>query len=100
MQITKDESNVLGRLYLAGTPLTLRPIGNGPIAMRAFNRELARTLLSLETRGLIRIDPAASQQVSTLGESVLYSAITAVLTEAGREALLSRDAQATWKRHR
>jgi hypothetical protein len=95
MQITNDERNVLWRLHVAGGPLTLRPLGSGPVAIRVFNREIVRVLLSLETRGLLRIGEAASTQISMPGEPVLYTSVAATITAAGREALLRREASAT-----
>ena len=91
MQITNDERDVLWRLHVAGGPLTVRPIGSGPVSMRVFNREIVRILLSLETRGLLRIGEAARAQISRPEEPVLYTSVAATVTEAGREALLGRE---------
>jgi hypothetical protein len=90
MQITNDEQDVLWRLYIAGVQLVLRPIGSGSLSLRMFNRDLVRTVLSLDQRGLLRIDEAASERTAMPGAPILYTAIAATLTEAGRDALLSR----------
>jgi hypothetical protein len=89
MQSTNDEQDVLWRLYIAGARLILRPITNGSLSLRMFNRDLVRTVLSLDSRGLLRIDEAASQRTAMLG-AIQYTAIAATLTEAGREALMAR----------
>jgi hypothetical protein len=89
MQITNDEQDVLWRLYIAGAQLILRPIASGSLSLRMFNRDVVRTVLSLDTRGLLRIDEAASERAAMPGAPVQYIAIAATLTEAGRDALMS-----------
>jgi hypothetical protein len=52
-----------------------------------FDREVVRVLQSLQAKGLVRIDEQASHLISVAGKEGKYAAITAELTEAGKEAL-------------
>jgi hypothetical protein len=89
--LTDAERALLRRLREVGGLYTFRPDGESLMARRIFAEGMARVLLGLFGKGLVRVDPQATEVVDVPGappgQPGVITTITAELTETGREAL-------------
>jgi hypothetical protein len=84
--LTAAELGILRRLARVGGRQTFRPDGASTIAYRLFDEGILSVLLSLEEKGLVRLDPRGTEVAVKPGEPGRFTAITAEITEAGRKA--------------
>lgn len=87
LELTDAERALLRRLAAVGGRHTFRPDGENLLAFRAFEEGIVASLLSLQRKHLVHIDPAATDLVAVPGQPDRFSRITAELTDLGREAL-------------
>jgi hypothetical protein len=86
-QLSPVERDLLRRLAEVGGRYTFRPDGSSIIAQRVFAEGILSVLLSLEDKLLVRLDPRGTEIVAGSLETNRFVAVTAELTDSGREAI-------------